>query len=230
MIKRVLLASLAALAFCAQASPITFFNTQYSVAAATTIGSVVDADSHSSPPDGLPLVASAASVGANFDVATAGAIAGAGLLSTSADVSSLDSLGSASSQSQFVGSFLNLDQVSLNLGFFQPADFTDGSGAASTLLYVLLTSDGVTLFNDFITGDWNFDYRPVEGTTSVLELTLFSEASAGFLSAGAGGGSTFGQVTFDGTVPLPATPLLVLVGLAAMGVVRRRTPRGLSAA
>lgn len=229
MIKRVLVASLAALAFCAQAAPIVFFNTQYNVAAATISGSVADADSHSSPPDGLPLVASAVSE-ANFDIATAGAIAAAGLLSTSADVSSLDGLGSASSQSQFVGSFLNLDRVILNLGFFQPADFSEGSGAASTFLYVFLQSDGVTLFDDFITGDWTFEYNPVSGTTSVLELTLFSEASAGFLSNGAGGASTFGQVTFGGTVPVPATPLLVLVGLAAMGVVRRPTPRALSAA
>jgi hypothetical protein len=230
VIKRVLLASLVALAFCAQAAPITFFNTQYNVAAATSSGSVADAESHSSPPDGLPLVASAASVEANLDIATAGAIAGAGLLSTSADVSSLDGFGSASSQSQFVGSFLNGNGVFLNLDFFQPADFSEGSGVASTFLYVLLKSDGATLFDDFITGDWNFKYNPAAGTTSVLELTLFSEASAGFLSAGAGGGSTFGQVTFDGTVPLPATHLLVLVGLAAMGVVRRLTPRALSAA
>lgn len=230
MIKRVLLASLAVLAFGVQAAPITFFNTQYNVAAATSSDSEAAFDSQSSPPNGLPLIASAASVEANFDIATAGAFAGAGLLSTSADVSSLVGLGSASSQSQFVGSFLNLDQVSLNLAFFQPADFSAGSGAASTVLYVLLKSDGVTLFDDFITGDWNFEYKALEGTTSVLELTLFSEASAGYLSANAGDASTFGQVTFDGTVPLPATPLLVLVGLAAMGVVRRPTPRALSAA
>ena len=129
-----------------------------------------------------------------------------------------------------MGSFLNSGWVTLNLNYFQPADFSEGSGTASTFLYVLLKSDGVTLFDDFVTGDWNFEYNPATGTTSVLELTLFSEASAGFLSAAAGGASTLGQVTFGGTVPAPATPLLVLAGLAAMGVVRRSRPRAVSVA
>ena len=42
--------------------------------------------------------------------------------------------------------------------------------------------------------------------------------------------SAVANVTFGGTVPAPATPLLVLAGLAAMGVVRRSRPRAVSVA
>ena len=78
------------------------------------------------------------------------------------------------------------------------------------------------LFEDVITCPWEFDYVPLNLTgVGTLELTLTSEAVAGFPTAGVSGAGAFGLVTFAGTVPIPATLLLVTAALGALVVVRR---------
>lgn len=218
MTKRVLLACLAALALSAQAAPITFINTQFDVTAVALSDGAPGFDSQSSPPLPTTISASADSIGTT-GLATAGAIGGPGLLLSSADVNAAGGLSSAVATSHFSGTFLNDQRVILEIDFAQLA-FTTGSGTGATSLFVLLMSDGVTLFEDYVTGPWKFDYLPTLGTVSVLDLTLTSEATAGFLTAGDGGASSFGQVTF-GRVPLPATAPLVLLALGAMVRIRR---------
>ena len=227
MIKRVLLASLAALAFCAEAAPINFFNTSFDVlAVATTNDGAAGVDANSSA---TTLVsASAFSLGAT-DIATAGANAGPGLLSTSADASSTSAITTGSSTASFSGSFLTNGWLILNINLlFDDTEF--GTGSSDTSLYVELTSDGNTLFGDYISASRQFVYNLQGATSATLGLTLSSQALAGFPTAGVGDASAFGLVTFDGTIPLPATPPLVLLGLGMMVVVRRHQPRAISVA
>ena len=78
-----------------------------------------------------------------------------------------------------------------------------------------------TLFNDFFTqsGLYNLQFAVPVGGVSTLDLLLFSEAT----TTGAGqSGQNFSQVTISGTIPLPATPFLVVAGLAALFTTRRR--------
>ena len=228
MIKRVLLASLAALAFRAEAAPINFFNTSFDVlAVATTNDGAAGVDANSSA---TTLVsASAFSLGAT-DIATAGANAGPGLLSTSADASSTSAITTGSSTASFSGSFLTNGWLILNINLlFDDTEF--GTGSSDTSLYVELTSDGNTLFADYLSASRQFVYNLYGATSATLALTLSSQATAGFPTNGVGDASAFGLVTFDGTtIPLPATPLLVLLGLGMMVVVRRHQPRAISVA
>ena len=221
--KRFLMACLAALAVSAQAAPLTFFNTQFEATAVALGDGAAGIDSQSSS-DGSLVSASAASGSA--DLATAGAIAGPGLLATSADVSnSASGSGNAVGVAYFMGSFFGSGPLLFNIDF-TPLDLVTGTGSATTSLFVLLTAGGTTLFEDFISGPWEFEYFPVGATgNGTLELTLTSEAVAGFPTAGVGNGNAFGLVTFAATVPLPATLLLVIVGLGALVVTRQRSQR-----
>lgn len=218
------LASLA-LAASAIAGPVAFFDVQYeATAVAVTSDGPVGFDSQSDPTGATGATASAASVGTT-DVATAGAFAGPGVLSTSADVSSTG-LGSAVATAWFTGSFLNVGTMNVGIEF-DALNFITGTGNATTSLFVSLISDGVTLFSDYVDELWAFTYTPTFGTTSQLSLTLSSEVDAGLTGSGEGNASSFGLVAFVGTVP--EAPTLFLVSLALCGVVAsgRLSQRGL---
>jgi len=225
MKRHILWAWLAALllATTARADPIAFFDVQYE---ATTVALTTDGPAGFSTQAGLlgpdPVSLSADSVGTS-DVATAGAVVGFGLLTTSADVSA-GAIASAVASAQFTGSFINAGPVSLFVDFTS-LDVASGSGGGATTLFVSLISDGVTLFSDFVDDAWQFTYVPLLGSTSVLGLTLSSEASAAFLSAGPGNASSFGLVTVTGTVPEVATWLLCSLGLSLLAAVRARASR-----
>ena len=223
MIKKFLLAGVAALALCSQANAVSFFNSQFDV---TAVATVSDAPAGFDSQSGTALVsASADSIGAT-DVATAGAIGGPGVLTTSADVSAVSGIANAVATSHFLGSFLNTGPLALSIDF-TPFSFASGSGLSTTSLFVLLTSDGVTLFNDFITGSRAFNFAAVAGTTGTLDLTLSSEVSGGFAAEGVGDASSAGQVSFTSPVPDPATWMLFVTGLGGLSVaIRRRQTRG----
>jgi hypothetical protein len=226
VIKRLFVGCLAALALSAGAVPVTFFDVQYEATAIATGDGLPGYDTQSSLSWGASVTVSADSIGAT-DVATAGAFGGPGLLTTSADVSGGGGIASAVATSRFTGSFLNAGKQTVSLDF-TPVDFTVGSGSASTSLFVSLTSGGVTLFQDYVTGPWEFAYDLTPGSTSLLDLTLASEVSAGFPTAGLGNASGVGLVSFTvSAVPLPATWLLFLTGLGPLGFVvrRRRAPQ-----
>lgn len=216
MNKLALIAPLAALVFAtgADADTIPFIDVQFEATViALTSDGVPGIDSMTGPLGSDIVSLSAASVGA-IDAATAGAIVGQGLMTTSVDVSAGD-VGSAVATSRFAGSFVNGAGVSLSVDF-AVADFMTGSGGAATTLFVSLISDGATLYSNFVNGLWQFSYTPVAGTTSVLDLTLSSEASAAFLTAGPGNASGFGMVSIAGVVPEASTWLLFAIGLVAV--------------
>ena len=220
MSKRVLLACLAALALCTEARAITFLSTQFDVTAiATADGAAPGFDSQASPPSATPISASADSVGA-ANLATAGAIGGPGLLTASADASAAGGIASSVGTAHFAGTFtMSAAEPSLHVTF-DPTTFASGAGIGSSSLFLSLSMGATTLFADFITG--LFEYNLLPGTTYLLDLTLSSEASAGFPGAGPGDASAFGLTTFTSAVPLPAPWLLLLTGLGPLFVARRR--------
>lgn len=210
-----LLAALVA-ASPAQAA-IPFFGTHVDASAvAEADGSAPEADWQT---DVDSVSAQAASVG-DVHAATAGAFAGPGLLTVSADVSA-GTLSHAVASAHFSGSFLSTGTVSLSLDY-QPLTFTEGSGSAATTLFVSLSNGGTTLFEDYVQGPWSFSYTPVAGSTSVLDLTLSSEVTAAFLSPGTGNASAFGSVAIMGAVPEASTWLLFSLGLAGVAAIGRR--------
>lgn len=223
MTKRMFVACLAALALSsAHAAPVAFTSTLFTVDAIAQTDGIPGIESRSSPPDDLTLSASAASDGLTTDLATAGAIAGTGLLSASADVSA-GGIASAVGTASFVGSFThNSPIVALSIDFGSTS-FASGAATSSVSLFVLLVSGGVTLFNDVITGPWQFSYAPVAGTSASLELTLSAESASGFAAPGLGDASANGLASFAvSAVPEPSTYLLMLGGLAVLMRFRRR--------
>jgi len=223
--KRLLVACLAALAFSSNALAITFSNVQLDVTAiALTPTGPAGIDSQSSPPALGPVSASADSVTA-VDVATAGAVAGVGLLNTSADVSGGGGTSSAVSTAHFASSFLLTAGDPYLVIDFSPLNFATGSGLGTTSLFVSLTSGATTLFSDFVTGPFTRFLGPISGQ---LDLTLTSEASAGFPQQGTGNGSSFGLATVTSAVPLPAPLLLLLVGAGPLAAMKKRVARALN--
>ena len=216
MVYRLLAAFLASFAISAHA--VTFSSTQFNVDAVALSDAAPDFQSASSPT--ALVTASAASV-ANNNAATAGAIAGPFLFTTSADASATGGIASAVSTAHFLGSFVNAAHMLLGLDFLR-TDVLSGTGGGSTTLFVTLKSGATTIFDDFITGSRAFDYLASVGSTSTLELTLSSDASAGFLGTGPGNSSSFGLVEITAPVPEPETYLLFAIGLAAIGAARRR--------
>lgn len=205
------------------ANAIPFSSVQYeATVVALSSDGPLGVDTRSGVLDENPVTLSADSVGA-LSVSTAGAIVADGLLSTSVDVSASD-ISSAVAMSRFIGSFVNQGTVSLDLDF-TTLDLTSGTGAASTTLFVSLASDGVTLFSDYAQGRWQFSYTPLIGSTSVLDLTLSSDASAAYLSAGPGNASAFGQVSITGVVPEASTWLMLALGLGVVAVAGKRARR-----
>jgi hypothetical protein len=115
---------------------------------------------------------------------------------------------------------------------FDSLDSIVGSGFGDGTLFVLLTNTvgatTTTLFNDFLHGERRLQpaVRRSRGGVSRLDLLLFSEA----MTTGAGqSAQNFSQVTISGTIPVPATPFLVVAGLAALLTSRLR-PRSSQAA
>lgn len=221
MIRRVLVGCLAAFAFSAQAVDIPFVNPQFDVTAVAVADGPAGFESQSGPPFPLPVVASAASVGA-VSVATAGAIGAPGFLTTSADASGGSEIANSVATSHFSGSFLmSAAQPILSIDF-TAFTFAAGSGTAATSLFLSLTSGGVVLFNDFVSGPSTLTYSLTPGVANLLELTLISEATAGFPDQGTGNASSLGQVAFASAVPEPGTGLLLFLGIGAMAAARKR--------
>lgn len=227
--KSILLALLAALGLGAQAAPVVFASAQYDTVAFAVSGSSADADSAVSPTSPLPILSTATVTPAN-DFATAAAFADAGLLFALSEADSFPGAAGASAgaQSHFVGTFLGTGGLSLHLVLDSLSSLVGGATSDATLFVLLTNTLGpttTTLFNDFFTAstDLTLNFGPLGGIDT-LDLLLFSEAN----TTGAGqSGQNFSQVsfaatTFDGTIPLPATLPLVVIGLAAMLAVRRK--------
>ncbi len=226
MRKHILMLCLTLLAFGAKAEGIVFSSTLVEATAVAVTGDGLPGFEQQQGITGATVFASADSVGS--DVATAGAISGAGLLTTSADAAAV-AFANAVATARFAGAFgggggtVNLLVDFLNL------DLASGTGAAGTTLFISLIEDGVTLFEDFVTGPWSFSYVSAAGSNNWLDVLLTSEASASVLSPGAGNGAAFGQVSIAGTVPETTSLLLLALGLAALVYFRPRRPPGVAA-
>ena len=166
-----------------EAQAITFLTTQFDVTAIATADGAAPGSTHrSSPPSPTPVSASAASVGA-MNIATAGAIGGPGLLTASADASSAGGIANAVGTAHFAGTFvMSAAEPLLYVDFRSRSPSFPGSGLGSTSLFVSLS----TRRDDALR---RLRHRPMgihlfPGTTYLLDLTLTSEASAGFPEPG----------------------------------------------
>jgi PEP-CTERM motif len=213
---------LAAIAVSAQAVPIVFSEVQLEVTAIATTDGPAGFQSFASPPETAPIAATADSIGAT-DIATAGAIGGHALVSTSADVTAISGIVNAIAVTQFSGSFLSDAQLALSIDF-TPFTFASGSGSAETTLFMTVVSGGSTVFQDFVAGSRQFEFFLVPGNASRLTLELVSQATAGFPLQGSGGAASLGVVAFEGVsaIPEPATWLFMVLGGGLVTAVARR--------
>lgn len=229
MIRRVLVTGLTTLVFCAGAGAITFTSAQFDVNAVAVSDGSPGVDAQSGTASAAPLIAVAESIGTS-NIATSGAVGALGLLTTSADVSGAGGITNAAGTSHFIGSFMmSAAEPMLNIGF-DSHDSASGSGLAASSLFVSFTSRGTTLFQDLVSGPWSFSYNLGPGGVGQLDMTLSSEASAGFPTQGVGNASSFGLVTITSAVPLPAPWLLLLVGLGPVAAAKRRAARAMARA
>ena len=224
MATRFLIAVVASMAFGAQAGPIVFTSQTSDTVAFAVAGSVADAHSDTNPPTALPLVTTATAVDTN-DFATSFALAAPGLLSTFAEADSFPgALGAfTGAQAHFNGSFTGAGPIKLDLKY-DSLDSLLGGGSSSSQLFVLLSNSAAgTLFNGpLLPNGLNHLQFNVLGGISTLDLVLFSDATT---TAAGQSGQNFSQVTFGGTIPLPATPFLVVAGLGAMLAARRKNAK-----
>src|SRR5438067_6686703 len=145
---RTLITLLACYALNAHALPIVFSGTQFETSAAAIAGSQADAEFDSSPPSTLPLVTSATVVGTS-DFASGNAIAASGLLTASAEASSVAGVASGVGTAEFVGTFAGGGLLGITLNF-NTQNFTDSTGFSAGTLFVHLISNNVTLLNEIV--------------------------------------------------------------------------------
>jgi hypothetical protein len=207
---RLLVASIIAFALNAHASPIAFRTAIYSTDTFVNAGGIFSFDDQSGPPSSLPI--SSSSTLANNSFAQAIAYATSGLLIGSSEADGF-APSSASGRSQFLGTFINSGQMTFvfdfdnfNLGGSGDLSLVLTNTSGGRLLDVDLTSGSVSIYNLFIPGG-----------LSTLQITLTSQALGGPNSSS----QNFSEVSFSGTVPLPATPLLLAIGLGALLIVYR---------
>jgi hypothetical protein len=229
MAKKLLLACLACLATSVQAAPVTFFNTQFDATALASAGAAFDLQTTPPTPPGT-LIATADPSGTSDPSALAVASNLPGLLSTLTDafVTTAD-FASAAATSHFQGSFITTGHLILNLDFLQNTSAV-GTGSGDSGYHVGLTIGGVPFLNfdvtpainDPFTSDtrhYSFETQP--GSTGILDVSIFSEAGADGVSGPGGSGNSFASLNFTAVVPQPGTWWLLLIGMAAFGIVQR---------
>jgi len=149
-----------------------------------------------------------------LNIATAGAIGGPGLLTASADASWVGGIASAVWTAPFAGTFTMTALEPLLYVAFGSHDLRFGLRArVDAALHQALAKrdDAVRRLRHRCVC-----IQPVPGITYLLDLTLTSDASAGFRGPGFGDASSFGPTTFTSVVPLPAPWLLLLAGLGPL--------------
>lgn len=211
MVTRFLIAVVASFALSAHAGPIIFTSTSYDTNALALADGPAGIDNDFGPP--TPVVSSAVA-GIN-DFASAAALAAPGLFTASSEADGFVGSAFALGQSHFVGTILDFGKMILTLNF-DNLNF-GGSGDA----FLLLTNSvlGQLVNDDIMTsGARTYIFTIPTGSVTTFDLTLVSQASA---DAGSGA-SNFSQATIAGTIPLPATPLLVVAALGALAASRRR--------
>jgi hypothetical protein len=211
MAPKFLIALIGSLALSAHADPITFYTESYDVDTLAIADGPPDFESASGPP--MPLLSSA--VAGIDEYASGGATAASGLLTASSDA--LGFVGSAYGlgQSHFLGTTQNFGALLLTF------DYTNLNFGGLGDMFVLVTNSVVgQLINDDVTtsGARTYGLTIPQGSVTTVDVTVLSQAAA---DAG-GATSNFSQAVISGVVPVPATPFLVIAGLAALLSSRRR--------
>ena len=224
MSNRLLVACIAACALCAEASPIVFFDSFFQTEVTASTGPDSDLASDSSPPSVLPLTSSV-TVGGGADSATARAAGGAGLLTAAVDTASDGGFAFGLATSQFVGSFFGEGPSRLIfLRFdFETSDTASGTGEPLANLFVQLTADGETLFDQFFAAGEPIalTFTLPQGALATLDLLLLSQA----ITFEGGQAGSIASVGIDARIPLPGTISLLLLGLMLLVLARMQPPR-----
>lgn len=215
MVMRFLVALVAASAITVQASPIYFATTNYD----TNALALADGPASFSSQSGTSAPISSQAVAGINDFASSGALAAFGLFTANSEADGFTGSPSALGQSHFVGTFLGYGALNLVMTF-SSLNF-GGTGD----LFVLLTNSisGQLVNTDISTSGTDvFNlFLPFGGVTT-LDVTVLSQSATGPGSSA----SNFAQATISSTsslVPLPSTPFLLIAGVAAMFIARRRS-------
>jgi hypothetical protein len=208
------------MAMGAQAGPIVFTSALFdtNALASADSGPVFNSDGPN------PTSSTSTAVSGINDFASAVGFGTSGLLFTSVEADSFVGSADAQAESHFVGTFPGYGPLNLHLGFIDLSTLL-GGGTGDGHLFVLLQNTvgatTTTLFNNEVFGSpIDFHYVVPVGGITTLDLLLFGEASS---TNPGDSGQNFSQVTINGTIPLPATPLLMVAGLGAMLAARRKS-------
>jgi hypothetical protein len=210
---RFLIAWVASMAIAAHAGPIIFSTTSYQTTALALADGPAGFNTQTGPP--VPISSSAIS-GVN-DFASASAFANVGQFTASSEADGFTGSPSAVGETDFVGTILDYGKLNLVLNY----NILNFGGTGD--LFVLLTNSiSGQLVNDDLTagGIQTYQLTIPKGGVTTLDISVVSQA---FASPGISA-SNFSQATISGssTIPLPATPFLVVAGFGAMLTARRK--------
>lgn len=210
------------------AVPLVFNTSEYSAFANVDVGDDNSGlISKTSPPDALPLLASAnLTNGSNSATATGNATTGQ--LNVSTSVSSLDLSTGATSGAGFESTFTGTGgNVNFLLNFMNSSNFDTGFAGAD--LFVTLVSGTTTLFDEVLNSSQSIaqSFTLAAGSSNIFNIQLVSSADA----IGDGETSAFGSNLASASfsldtapavaIPEPGITWLVLGGLGLLGWSRR---------
>ena len=214
------------------AAPIVFNDSEYSAFADVEVGeSASGLLDKTSPPDPLPLLASA-SLANGRNSASASGNANTGLLSASTSVSSFNLFNSAASGAGFISEFTGTGgTISFVIDFLNSNNVVD-LGFAEANLFVTLISGTTTLFDQILSSSQSIAQSFVldSGTSNIFSIQLISAADAFGDGQTPASGSNVASARFSldaqpqaVVIPEPGIAWLVLGGLGLLAWSRRNT-------
>lgn len=198
------------------AMPLTFTSSLYQTTVLAQAGAMTETPpADSNPPSSFPLLTSASAISGD-DKADAGGAADDGFLGTSAEVTSATQAASALASAEFTGDFVASGGPLLLTLDFESQLPVLLNGLAENKLLVRLVGNGLTLLEETFSVTeliTRVVILPAGATQGTLDLLLTSSAEATV-------GSALGlaTVSFTADIPEPPVGLLLLPGLAFLGL------------